>query len=94
MIKDGGRSKIMAERTRMSQCETIIKAMLDNPNKEWWSASDFQKAPYFVGYEASARMSDIMRLYPSLVEVGRDGRFRTLKIRWENVEENGWHCSK
>lgn len=80
--------------SRRTQCETIIQAMLDHPEKEWWYASDFQKAPYFVGYEASARMSDIVREYPSLVEVGRDGRFRTLKIRWENIEENGWHIPK
>lgn len=74
-----------------TQVETMIKYMLDNPSKEIWYASDFQKAPYFIGYEASARMSDLARMYPSLVEVGKDGRYRTLKIKWENVEENGWH---
>ena len=80
--------------SKRTQCETIIQAMLDQPEKEWWYASDFQKAPYFVGYEASARMSDIVREYPSLVDVGRDGRYRILRIRWENVEENGWHIPK
>lgn len=79
---------------KRTQCETIIQAMLDHPEKEWWYASDFQKAPYFVGYEASARMSDIVREYPSLVDVDKDGRFRILRIRWENVEENGWHTPK
>jgi hypothetical protein len=57
--------------------------MLDHPEKEWWHASDFQKGQYFVGYEASARMSDVARLYPKMVEVGRDGRFRTLKLKQE-----------
>lgn len=79
---------------KRTQCETIIQAMLDHPEKEWWYASDFQKAPYFVGYEASARMSDIIREYPNLVDVDKDGRFRILRIRWENVEENGWHIPK
>lgn len=79
---------------KLTQCETIIKAMLDHPEREWWYASDFQTYPYFVGYEATARMSDIAREYPSLVDVGRDGRFRILRIRWENVEENGWHIPK
>lgn len=79
---------------KRTQCETIIQAMLDHPEKEWWYASDFQKAPYFVGYEASARMSDIVREYPSLVDVDKDGRFRILRIRWGNVEENGWHIPK
>lgn len=77
-----------------TQIETIIKIMLDNPDKAVWYASDFQKSPYFVGYEATARMSDIARLYPSLVMVGKDGRYRTLSIKWENVEENGWHKNK
>lgn len=80
--------------SKLTQCKTIIKIMLDHPEKEWWYASDFQKSPYFVGYEASARMSDIIREYPSLVDVGRDGRYRILRIRWENVEENGWHIPK
>lgn len=80
--------------SKLTQCKTIIKAMLDHPEKEWWYASDFQKSPYFVGYEASARMSDIAREYPSLVDVSRDGRYRILRIRWENVEENGWHIPK
>ena len=80
--------------SKRTQCETIIQAMLDHPEKEWWYASDFQKRAYFVGYEATARMSDISREYPSLVDVGRDGRFRILRIRWENVEENGWHIPK
>lgn len=80
--------------SKRTQCDTIIQAMLDHPEKEWWYASDFQKGPYFVGYEATARMSDIVREYPSLVDVDKDGRFRILRIRWENVEENGWHIPK
>lgn len=80
--------------SKRTQCETIIQAMLDHPEKEWWYASDFQKGAYFVGYEATARMSDIVREYPSLVDVDKDGRFRILRIRWENVEENGWHIPK
>lgn len=76
---------------RITQIDTMIKIMIDHPEKDRWYASDFQASPFFIGYEASARMSDIAREYPSLVEVGRDGRFRTLSIKWENIEENGWH---
>ena len=71
--------------SKLTQCKTIIKIMLDHPEKEWWYASDFQKSPYFVGYEASARMSDIIREYPSLVDVDRDGRFRILRITLNNI---------
>ena len=69
---------------RFSQHEVIIKAMLENPSKESWKASDFQTGRYFVGYEASARMSEIVILYQGLVNVGKEGRYRTLSINWKN----------
>lgn len=72
--------------SKMTQCDMILDIMMKHPEKEWWYASDFQKAPYFIGYEASARMSDVMREFPKLVEVGKDGRFRTLKINWDEIE--------
>lgn len=70
-----------------TQLSVIIKAMLENKNKTWWTAKDFQKEPYFVGYEASARMSDLKRLYPEAFIVGKEGRFRTLSINWDNTDE-------
>ena len=71
----------------MKQCDIILKAMLENKDKEVWKATDFQAGRYFVGYEASARMSDLVRIYPELLIVGRDGRFRTLSINWKNKKE-------
>ena len=49
-------------------------------NKRVWYAKDFQHEPYFVGYEATARMSDLLRMYPQIFIVGKDGRFRTLEL--------------
>lgn len=70
----------------MTQCEVILKAMLENKEKELWIASDFQSGKYFVGYEASARMSDLIRLHPNVFIVGKVDRFRSLKINWEAEE--------
>lgn len=70
----------------MTQCEVILTAMLENKDKEIWTASDFQSGKYFVGYEASARMSDLIRLHPNVFTVGKLDRFRTLKINWEAEE--------
>lgn len=67
----------------MSQCDIILKAMLENKFKKEWKAIDFQSGKYFVGYEATARMSDLLRMYPDLVIAGKDGRFRTLSINWK-----------
>ena len=72
---------------KLSQCDVILKTMLSNRLKKWWYAKDFQSGKQFVGYEASARMSDLMRLYPNIVIAERDGRFRTLRINWKNKQE-------
>lgn len=81
----------------MKQCDKILKAMLDNKDKVWWYAKDFQYGSYYVGYEATARMSDLIRIYPNVVIAEKDGRFRTLRINWKNkraikkiIKEKGW----
>lgn len=71
---------------KLTQCDVILKAMLENKDRKIWTAKDFQSGKYFVGYEASARMSDLIRLYPDLLITGKNGRFRTLSINWEKVE--------
>lgn len=35
------------------------------------------------GYEASPRMSELMKMYEDLFIVGKDGKFRTLSINWD-----------
>ena len=72
---------------KLTQCDVILKAMLENKDIEVWTAKDFQNGKYFVGYEASARMSDLIRMYPELLIVGKEGRFRTLAIDWEKEKE-------
>ena len=72
---------------KLTQCDMILKSMLENKDKKEWTAKDFQSGKYFVGYEASARMSDLIRIYPDLFIVGRDGRFRTLSINWGQEKE-------
>lgn len=71
----------------MIQCDIIEIAMLENPQTEWWYAKDFQHGKYFIGYEASARMSDLYRIRPTLFNLGKDGRFRILSINWDNKKE-------
>ena len=71
----------------MRQIDKVLKIMLDNPQKRVWYAKDFQNGRNFVGYEATARMSDFIRLYPDLIIVGKDGRFRTLELNREKEQE-------
>lgn len=68
----------------MRQVDIILKAMLMGEKK--WTAKDFQHGDNFVGYEASARMSDLVNMYPDLFIVSKVGRFRALEINWEEKE--------
>lgn len=68
----------------MRQYDIILKAMLQEDKK--WIASDFQSGKNFVGYEASARMSELVKMYPDLFIVSKVGRFRALEINWEEKE--------
>ena len=72
---------------KLSQCDVILKAMLENKDKSVWTAKDFQSGKYFVGYEASARMSELSRMHPDLLTIGKEGRFRTLSVNWEKEKE-------
>ena len=72
---------------KVSQCIKILRAMLENKDKKIWRATDFQSGKYFIGYEASARMSDLVRLYPDKFIVGKEGRFRTLELNWDRIDE-------
>ena len=78
----------------MTQCDVIIDAMLSNPQKEWWYAKDFQGGRYFVGYEATARMTDVLNLYPTLFRYAKDGRYRVLAIDWSNKDEIDYHLKR
>lgn len=70
---------------RGTQHSIILRAMLNNKWKKVWTAKDFQRPPFFIGYEASARMSELMKMYPDILIVGKKERFRTLSVNWPNV---------
>ena len=70
---------------RSTQHNIILRAMLNNKWKKVWTAKDFQRPPFFIGYEASARMSELMKMYPEILIVGKRDRFRTLSVNWDNV---------
>lgn len=72
---------------KLTQCDIILRALLLNKNKKEWTAKEFQYGEHFVGYEATARMSDLLRLYPNLLIAGKNGRYRTLSVDWENTKQ-------
>lgn len=72
------------KKNKLSQMDTILYAMLENKKRIWWSAKDFQNGKYFVGYEATARISELVQKYDDLIKVGKDGRFRIISINWDS----------
>jgi len=74
----------------LSQVQCIVAAMVSQPHKTIWYAKDFMPPerdfndPFFVGYEASARMSDLLRMYPYMFEAGKQGKYRTLRFKFED----------
>lgn len=70
----------------LNQNDVILYAMIKNPSKEWWYAKDFQYGEYFVGYEATARMSELANKYP-FIKRGEDGRFRILSLDWNYTNQ-------
>lgn len=71
----------------LTQCDKILRIMYENRNtKRVWYGKDFQHEPYFIGYEATARMSDLIRMYPQIFIVRKDGRFRTMEMDFTQEE--------
>ena len=70
-----------------TQCNKMINIILNNPQKKFWYAKDFQRGEWFIGYEASARMSDLLRIYPEILMPIKDGRYRAIRVNWENEKE-------
>lgn len=68
----------------MKQHDIILSAMINNPAKVIWTAKDFQKEPHFVGYEATARMSELAKMIPEIFIVSKQGKYRALSINWGN----------
>ena len=57
---------------------------------EWWYPHDFMKnlpPELFVGYEASARLSELAREYPSMILSEKRGRFIVRRLDWENTDQ-------
>ena len=76
----------------MKQSEKIIAHMIaSHPQQDWFSPQDFMPPamdlgdPFFVGYEASARLSECASKYPDLFESKRAGKYIKRRIKLENI---------
>lgn len=74
----------------MGQHEKIITLMCKLMyQKTWFLPQDFMQpslGDLFVGYEAGARISELGSSYPELIESKPDGKYKTRRLRTENME--------
>lgn len=65
----------------MKQRDKILAYMAKQPDK-WYYPYDFMpprmemNSEYFVGYEASARLSELASDYPEMIETQQDGKYK------------------
>lgn len=75
----------------MKQSEKVLALMVFNRGKRiWFYPPDFMKeslGDYFVGYEASARLSELASKYPDMIESEKRGKYVYRRIKWETYDE-------
>lgn len=69
----------------LSQHQKIVATMCQSHSKEWWLPHEFmQPGEFFVGYEASARLSELQSQYPQMFDSERYGKYMRRRIRFED----------
>lgn len=69
---------ILNKKLQKWQCIRLLGYMQKEPMREW-IASDFQDAPYFIGYEAGPRLCDLCDRWLA-IRVGKRERFTVFSI--------------
>lgn len=73
----------------MKQHEKIIALMIRRYGQQtWFYPPDFQKPgleELFVGYEASARFSELAKRYPEMLASKNEGKYIYRRFRFENL---------
>src|SRR5690348_16395794 len=71
--------------------KVLARMIMMKGKQEWFYAPDFQKPDMpqelYVGYEATARMSDVCKEYPYMVEKKKEGKYRYIRFRFEAIDD-------
>lgn len=73
-----------------SQQQKILTLMCRFKEKEWWFPYDFmlpEQGDLFVGYEASARLSELRKDYPDMIEGEYAGKYIRSRLCFETITE-------
>jgi hypothetical protein len=78
----------MQMKTKLTSHQKIVAIMANNKDQEWFFAKDIinqGEGNYYVGYEATARMSELVRKFPNMFESQGVGKYIKRRIRWEEL---------
>lgn len=73
----------------MTQYQKILKVMIRGGDR-WYFPQDFMQknlGPCFVGYEASARLSELAKKYPDVFISERDGKYMKRRLDREALKK-------
>lgn len=70
----------------MTQHEIVLMGLARDRTGKWFYPQDFMSGDLFVGYEASARLSELTKLYPLMIEAKREGKYVVRRINWEQKQ--------
>lgn len=70
-----------------TQTNKIVNIILQTPQKEWWRATDFmQNSTWFIGYEASACISEIKKQFYYAFDSRQSGKYREIRFKREDLD--------
>lgn len=75
---------------KLTSHQKIVAIMANNRDKDWFYPKDIiniGEGAYYVGYEATARMSELAKKFPDMIETMSDGKYKKRRIRWETMSE-------
>lgn len=73
-----------------TQKQKILALMCKYPEKQWWIPPDFMKnnlQEYFIGYEASARLSELASSYPKVFASKKEGKYIARRLNIETMHD-------
>lgn len=76
--------------SKFSQHQKILTVMARGEPDKWYFPYDFMRddlGDLFVGYEASARLSELAHDYPEMMESRRDGKYFKRRLRMATMSE-------
>lgn len=74
----------------LSQNQKILTRMCRDTSKEWWFPYDFMErepAYLFVGYEASARLSELAKSYPDMIDTRQSGKYKQRRLCLDTIDQ-------